>query len=709
MTTTLRPRLGSAATALLLALVAMPSVGAPAAHAAEETYTVPSDRLIDVTGRGNGHGRGMSQWGAKARAEAGHSADQILSAYYPGTASTNQDNPALRIVLTNLGAEGITSGTGRFQCDYARTSAHENCGMEVLPDPRLHVSRLSGGAATELPSSLGGRLVTAWGISPRSDGAAVQLMANAGGWQAWGSADTRGYAFSRGNSPVNLRYRNGVVRGYPGTVDAIRTGATRIARVNVTYTETYLRGVVPHEMPASWSPAAVQTQAVAARTYAAFLREESTSASWDLCDSTSCQVYHGTATHPASDDAVRETSGRIRTSGGQPAFTQFSASNGGYSVAGSFSYLAANPDTFDRAEYPEWSFAIPASTVESRYPALGRLQRIVLVSRDGRGDYGGRVLEMRLEGASAGRTFNGDSQIRSALGLRSSMFRLPVSAPADSDPLDRFGAAATGAGSALLVSRAFAGEPAARAWSDAGGLGGPAALGGETAFAPAVVMRPDNRADALVVGTNGALYMNSRSPGGTWSGWARIDGTADLSGRPGAVALSNGYLDVFVPGDDGAVRQLWRRPDGTWSGMQSVGGAVAAGSGVSAAELGDGREVIVVQGTDRAAWARIRTSATGGWTGWIGLGGTVVADPSVAAPAHGSASVVVRGSDDAVWTSALTPSGPGRWQSLGGQLDGAPVIVAVTGSRRADLLARGTHGELSHRRWLGAWSAWGPA
>ena len=33
--------------------------------------------------------------------------------------------------------------------------------------------------------------------------------------------------------------------------------------------ESYLRGVVPQEMSSSWKPAALQAQAIAARTYAA--------------------------------------------------------------------------------------------------------------------------------------------------------------------------------------------------------------------------------------------------------------------------------------------------------------------------------------------------------------------------------------------------------------------------------------------------------
>jgi stage II sporulation protein D len=50
-------------------------------------FTVASydERGLMLRGRGNGHGVGMCQWGAIGRARAGHTALQILSAYYPAT------------------------------------------------------------------------------------------------------------------------------------------------------------------------------------------------------------------------------------------------------------------------------------------------------------------------------------------------------------------------------------------------------------------------------------------------------------------------------------------------------------------------------------------------------------------------------------------------------------------------------------------------
>lgn len=57
----------------------------------KSTYASVINNTNDFTisGKGYGHGIGMSQYGAKARAESGDSYSSILSFYYPGTKLTN--------------------------------------------------------------------------------------------------------------------------------------------------------------------------------------------------------------------------------------------------------------------------------------------------------------------------------------------------------------------------------------------------------------------------------------------------------------------------------------------------------------------------------------------------------------------------------------------------------------------------------------------
>ena len=45
---------------------------------------LPSEAAVELTGRGSGHGVGMSQWGARGQALAGRDYTEILRFYYTG-------------------------------------------------------------------------------------------------------------------------------------------------------------------------------------------------------------------------------------------------------------------------------------------------------------------------------------------------------------------------------------------------------------------------------------------------------------------------------------------------------------------------------------------------------------------------------------------------------------------------------------------------
>jgi SpoIID/LytB domain protein len=188
--------------------------------------------------------------------------------------------------------------------------------------------------------------------------------------------------------------------------------------------DNYLRGVVPLEMPASWSKQALRAQAVVARTYAAFERRAHRRGHYQICDTTSCQVYGGaSAEYRRTNRAVRKTAGRIVTYRGRPAFTQFSSSSGGWTSAGGQRYLAARRDPWD--DWPgnsvhTWTTTIDASRLENSYPGIGRLKRM-RVHRDGNGHWGGRIVTATLVGSAGRVTVTGDS-LRWAFGLRSTWF-----------------------------------------------------------------------------------------------------------------------------------------------------------------------------------------------------------------------------------------------------------------------------------------------
>jgi peptidoglycan hydrolase-like amidase len=135
-----------------------------------------------------------------------------------------------------------------------------------------------------------------------------------------------------------------------------------------------------------------------------------------------------TAEHPAATQAVRDTARQGLTYEGRPAFTQFSASSGGWTSAGSTPYLVAQEDPYDGWDgngVHDWTRTVSDTVLERQYPAIGDLTSIEIAARDGNGDWGGRVQDMVLVGTRGRVPVTGDT-LRTVLGLRSSWFTVGV-------------------------------------------------------------------------------------------------------------------------------------------------------------------------------------------------------------------------------------------------------------------------------------------
>ena len=198
--------------------------------------------------------------------------------------------------------------------------------------------------------------------------------------------------------------------------------------------------MVPLEIPALWSPNAVSAQSVAARTYAAAERSHPNAPHYDICDTSSCQVYGGyDVEHPSATAAIKATARQGLLYDGLPAFTQFSASSGGWTSAGSTPYLVAKEDPYDGwagNKNATWTLDVDDAMLEQHYPTIGDLTSIEVATRDGNGEWGGRVQAMTLFGNAGRADISGDT-LRTVLGLKSSWFTFtvtplttPASAPA---------------------------------------------------------------------------------------------------------------------------------------------------------------------------------------------------------------------------------------------------------------------------------------
>ncbi|PZF80564.1 hypothetical protein C1I92_25380 [Jiangella anatolica] len=404
-----RPAQLIAVLAAALALLA----GGPAPAVAAEVVPLPASGELAIEGRGFGHGRGMSQWGAYGAAVSGLSYDRILAHYYRGTSLVVRDDLQLRVRVTAAGDDETV--------------------LAAVPG----LTATASGASLTLPLSIEGWRVTAWRVVRGGAGLVLQGRA-----RTWRDVSVGGLVSHAG--PVRLTSPAGTVRlvlgatyrEYRGAVEAVAAGPGVGTRV-VGSLESYLRSVVPAEMPASWPAAAVQAQAVAARSYAWWQRTEEPGGWYDTCDSTRCQVFTGVADytsvgdllrryeHPASDAAVAATAGRLLVHDGVPAFAQFGSANGGWTVRGSRPYLQAFEDPYDgvvSGSPHTWRASLSASDVAAAYPAAGRVNALLVPARDGLGAWGGRIASVVIEGSAGSVTVSGE-EFRIALGLRSSWWR----------------------------------------------------------------------------------------------------------------------------------------------------------------------------------------------------------------------------------------------------------------------------------------------
>ena len=100
---------------------------------------------------------------------------------------------------------------------------------------------------------------------------------------------------------------------YSGRLQIMRS-KDALFLINILPTETYLKGVVPSEMPASYHLEALKAQAVCARSYALSAVKNPKYDFADLNDSTSCQVYMNQGTDTQTDLAVDATACEVLSS-----------------------------------------------------------------------------------------------------------------------------------------------------------------------------------------------------------------------------------------------------------------------------------------------------------------------------------------------------------------------------------------------------------
>jgi stage II sporulation protein D len=367
--------------ALLAATLVVLAVSVTPASGQQTPASAYGEAVFVVSGRGWGHGVGMSQYGAYGQALAGRTYEQILAHYYTGTEIGRAGRKEVRVLLAE-GRRAVTvSSTAPFFATDATGATYK------LPKGPL-----------TLRSQL--KLPTETGSAPAAQ-------------------------------PVVFRPAKKAVLAldgllYRGKLELVAQGEF-LRVVNIVALESYLQGVVAGEVPSGWPAEALKAQAVAARSYA--LATSVKGKPFDLYSDARSQVYVGAADeNPSTTQAVTDTAGKVVLYGGRVATTYYFSTSGGKTASAadvfgfSVPYLVSRPDPWDKASpYHRWGpLLIGARTVQSKLEVADRV-----IDAKGVATPSGRLRTLVVD------TPTGSEQVpatlvRTSLGLRSTWMTIGV-------------------------------------------------------------------------------------------------------------------------------------------------------------------------------------------------------------------------------------------------------------------------------------------
>jgi len=393
---------------LLLALLA--SVALTAAPAASGT----SSPTFTFYGSGYGHGLGLSQWGAYGMAQDGETYRQILIHFYRGTAvRTDRAAPSrVRIGLAqNQKAVHLAASGGKVGLRLQRGGAlvgwipaGDTWTVGATASGHYRVKDSAGGV-------VGGKL---WGSTSRG-----LVAANSAG--ATIAISETGHTYKRGTIEFNL-YRP--CDGCP----------YRERLIAVLGSQAYLYGI--GEVPSSWPMQSLETQAVAARTYAfekvARLGQHRAGCNCALYASTMDQNYVGWDKESGYlgnrwVKAVDRTAGQVVMYEGSLIQAYYHASSGGFTennenVWGGtpIPYLrgVCDPGDFTGANpVRTWTVTFTGAALTSKLaPYTGAIGTVTGFTGAERG-VSGRIESITVVGTARKATISGGA-LRAALGLR---------------------------------------------------------------------------------------------------------------------------------------------------------------------------------------------------------------------------------------------------------------------------------------------------
>lgn len=236
-----------------------------------------------------------------------------------------------------------------------------------------------------------------------------------------------------GKVTVETLHRGYGTPSYAGVIE-LRAAGEGLVLINELPLETYLEGVVPSEMPASYEPEALKAQAVCARSFACRQMESFGYPEYQahVNDSTDYQVYGNSKPAESAGEAVRATAGEAARYEGKVVTTYYYSTSCGRTTnveawgtkpGKANAYLQSVEVKGEAGDYEKdlpwyrWEARIPEETLsrlirENTKKEIGMVEELKVTKR-GPGDV---ALAIRATGEKGTVTVETENKIRRALG-----------------------------------------------------------------------------------------------------------------------------------------------------------------------------------------------------------------------------------------------------------------------------------------------------
>lgn len=227
---------------------------------------------------------------------------------------------------------------------------------------------------------------------------------------------------------------------YPGGFEYPRMMAGGDLHVyNVVDLEDYVKGVIPFEMNRNWPLAALEAQAICARTFACGRTRHYNAYGFDVCSAVDCQVYYGfsggsNGPNERTNAAVHNTAGMLLYYNGDVVKSAvYHASNGGATEdvenvwTSSLGYLRGKEDPFEAqtnlpSSYKNWTVTYTADELDqiltlkgyaigsvrdvyiSEYTAMGNVHQVTIVGSAGTVTFDGEAARTIFYSSAMGKS-----------------------------------------------------------------------------------------------------------------------------------------------------------------------------------------------------------------------------------------------------------------------------------------------------------------